>query len=271
MSASHGFPLFQSNLPSALRLPSLCKTRGGCGVILLSLWLLLGCFPGTLQAQHRIIQTTGATNEGTIQGVSGGNVQVQIASGTINVPLRNVARVEMPEPPQVAQARDAYVGGDAAGAFQQIAGVADRFGGLPIPWARESVQIKAETALATGQIDVAKAGFALLEEIYQDKDAAAVGLARVDIAEGRTAEAAQVLEPLLTAALEDPEPDSVKGIQYGQVALAVGLLREKEGRYAEALEHYLQARAVFDSDPTTVSLAIERANKLREAHSVVVP
>ncbi len=225
-----------------------------------------------LSAQnHRIIQKSGAENVGQIEGVNNGTVSIKVAAGSIGVPLRNIARVEMPAPPAVAQAQEAYLKGDAATAFSLVTPVADRFAGLPVGWSKQAVQLKAEAALAIGDVAAGKSGFEMLEKVYDDKQAATIGMARVNLEEGKLEEARKVLEPLIKSALEDPAPDSLKGVQYGQTALAYGILQEKAGRFPEALEYYILAKAVFDSDPATSAIAEARAQAVRETHGAIVP
>lgn len=251
------------------RFPGLCSPLKHWHGSLLAV-VLLGLALTPLAAQdgpHRVIQTNGQASVGTIQSVANGNANIKVSAGVIGIPLRNIARVEMPPPAEVDAAQKAYLEGNAAQALQMITPVVQRFQGLPILWSRNAVQLQAEAALATGQIDQAKQGFEILEKVYGDKEAASIGLARVAIEEGRLDEARKTLDPLVKNALEDAEPDSIKGVRYGQAVLAYGILQEKEGKLPEALENYLRAIVVFDSDPATTALAESKANALRESNS----
>lgn len=223
------------------------------------------------QAQHRIVQTNGSERVGIIQEVSNGNISIKVDAGTIGIPMRTVASVQMPAPPQIEQAQQAYLSGNPSQALQIISPITDKFAGLPTEWARGAVQLQAEAALAAEDIASAKQGFEALSQLYGDEAGAKIGLIRVDIEEGRLDEAEKALEPMVTIALEDPKPDSIKGIRYGQVMLANGILKEKQEQYPEALENYLRVVAVFDSDPATQAIAEGKAESLREAHDVVVP
>jgi len=221
---------------------------------------------------HRVIQTNGQASVGTIQGVANGNVNIKVSAGVIGIPLRNIARLEMPTPTEVDAAQKAYLEGNSAQALQLITPVVQRFQGLPILWSRNAVQLQAEAALATDQMSLAKQGFEILEKVYGDKEAASIGLARVAIEEGRLEEARKTLDPLVKTAIEDAEPDSIKGGRYGQAVVAYGILQEKEGQLPEALENYLRAIVVFDSDPATTALAESKIKTLRESHpEITVP
>jgi len=256
MSSSRSFPLCRFTVSRLLAFSLVFSTSWLCA---------------KPAAPHKIVQSTGSEQTGTILGVTNGVVNFRVASGTIGVALRNIRSVDMPAPPALAEARVAFLAGDAKKALELVRPVATNFSGLPTPWAKEAVQLRAQAGLLTGTMADAKAGYTELDTLYADKEGAAIGLARIFTEEGKLDEAQTTLEPLVEAALKDGAPTDTKAMGYGQAALALGVLREKQGRKPEALENYLLAVAVFDADPATVANAQARADALRKEGGVVVP
>ena len=68
-------------------------------------------------AQDAVVLESGATREGKITGVSGGNIRLKIqGGGSTGIPLTEIREIRMDPPPEFDAAASLLATGDAAGA-----------------------------------------------------------------------------------------------------------------------------------------------------------
>ena len=236
--------------------------------------LLLGA---AAQAQDTIILKTGAAQQGKVIGVTpSGQLEFQVAGTTnkLGLALNQVGEVRMTPPPEYAQAYGAYTAKDYPKALTLMKSVADRFKGMPSPWAQQATSMMGELYILTDDLPKAEAAYNDFKRLYPTGGSlqSEVGLSRLAIAKKDYATAKQKLEPITDAALKEKIINPNNALAYSQAFLVSGQVKEAEGNLSGALEDYLRTVTLFYHDRTAVASAQERANALREAHKeVTVP
>ncbi len=211
---------------------------------------------------------------GEIVGTSGANLQIKIGSGTIGVPLATIDSVIMTEPPQYAAALKAYEAKDYPRALLAAKAIADKYKGLPMPWAQHATSLVGDLHLQLKQLPEAEKAYQEYQKAYAaggKSPQAEVGFARIDIAKKAFDSAKKRLEPIAAKALLEQYPPAGMGSTYSQAFYLLGEVLEAEGAYGPALESYLRAVTLFPQDSVAVAAAQEKADALRKAHNIAVP
>jgi len=214
----------------------------------------------------------GKRTEAKILEVKGQTMMVSVGTGQIGVPLRNVRSVEMPVPAEVAQVQKLVAAKEHEKALQLIRPVAQKYRGIPVLWARQSLSTMAGLYLSLGDFKGAEDTYKEAQAYYPGSGSleSEVGMARIAVAKGEGASVKGKLEEVTQKALADKAVSRDAAGIYSQAFLALGQLREKEGELSAALESYLRTVALFPQDASAASLAQERADELI-AKKVTVP
>jgi tetratricopeptide (TPR) repeat protein len=216
----------------------------------------------------------GQTQQGSVLGVIGTQVQVRSASGATTVlPLANVAQVTTPAPAEYLAAFSAYDRGDLKGACAQMTTVVERFRGLPAPWAGNAMLTLGAMDVAAGKLAEAAAAFDDYQRAYPaaNPEDATVGMALIDVAR-KDYDAANVkIGPALAEALKDRTPTPEAGALYGRAFYVSGQIKEQAGQFNGALMDYLRTVVIFPQDPLATTSSRERADALRRDQEAVVP
>ena len=246
-----------------------------CRRLKLNCLLLAGALfvPVLGHAQDKIVTKTGPVS-GEVTGVApDGSPLINTAKGRIKINKSDILSIEMRTPAPVAEAREAVAAGDWAKAETAVTGPLAQFKGLQADWVIEALGILADAQIALKKNDEARK---TCEEIranyagtpYADK--ASVGLARLALAqaegparEGRLAEVARLLQPILTAGSTTLMPDAARQSVLASAFLAQGQLQEARDQKAEALESYCKVIALYPVSPVVVAQAKSRADALR--------
>jgi len=209
-----------------------------------------------------------------VVGVSGTALVVRTENGDRPIPLADVTRVTMAAPAELAQGQQAFQAKDYAKALGFVKGVADRFRGLPTPWAQQAAAMLVEVHLALGDTGRAEVEYGNFTKAYPTGGSTAgevIG-ARIAIAKKNLPLAKQKLTPITEAALKDKTLGGANALAYSQAFLASGQLKEAESNFGGALEDYLRSVTIFYHDRAAAAQAQERADALRSQHpEITVP
>jgi tetratricopeptide (TPR) repeat protein len=237
-----------------------------------ALLLLLGfAAVGPTVAQDAVILKSGLTREGKVVGVSGGNVRIQTANGTVGTPLAEVREIRMAAPPEFDAAASQLAAGDAKGAVAALTKISETFAGLPAPWAERSAALLGDAKLAAGDKEGAAAAYDNLTKTYPQATALAnLGRARLAVDAGQFDEASALLKPLLAGADKVAFPAPADGAPFCQAHFLMGRMQEAAGDHQSALASYLKAAALFPFDKNAAAEAQKRADALRAEHAGLI-
>ena len=218
------------------------------------------------QAQDRLVLKDGKTQDVKILNASGSTVHIQVGGGSIGIPLSTVASVTMAPPPEFAPALAAYEAGQFAKALPLVKGLAEKYKGLPVDWARQLASMVGDIHVSMGNLKEAEAAYKEYQKLYPGAGSVQtdVGMARIAVARKDYDEARQKLEPIAEAALKEKTPPAGLGPAYSQTFFLLGQIAEARHQPAIALEQYLLTVTVYAADHTAVAAAQERANALRK-------
>ena len=225
-------------------------------------------------AQDAVVMKSGATREGKITGVSGGNVRLQIpGGGATGIPLAEIREIRMDAPPEFEAAAARLASGDAAGAVGALQKINDTYAGLPAPWAQRATALLGDAKLADGDKEGAAAAYDKLAQTYPEATALAnLGRARLAVEGGRFDQASPLLEPLLATSDQTAFPAPSDAAALCQAHLLTGRVQEAAGDHQAALASYLKASALFPFDKNAATDAQKRADALRaEQAGLIAP
>lgn len=247
--------------------------RGFPSQQLLFLLLSLVGFLGRGLAEDEVVTRDGKVTYTKVLGVVGDSVEIRVGAGTIGVPLANVSRVVKDPPTAFHMAVRAYKNGELKKALIGALAVADRWAGLPTPWAQQATGMLGDIYLELGNEKGAEAAYKFFKRKYPGKASLQgdVGMARLAVSKGEWGKAKKLVEPIIEAALKDPQPSETEGLAYSQAFYVSGQIMEHKDDLAGALQDYLRTVTIFNEDSIAVSSALARADELRKEHDVVVP
>jgi tetratricopeptide (TPR) repeat protein len=248
----NSFPMKASSLPALLLLVGLAAG-------------------GTAVAQDAVILKSGPTREGKVVGVSGGNVRIQTANGTVGTPLAEVREIRMAAPPEFDAAAAQLAAGDARGAVAALTKINETFAGLPAPWTERAAALLGDAKLAAGDKEGAAAAYDNLTKTYPQATALAnLGRARLAVDAGQFNEASPLLQPLLAGSEKTAFPAPADGPPLCQAYYLMGRVQEAAGDHQAALASYLKAAALFPFDKNAAADAQKRADALRAEHAGLI-
>lgn len=207
-------------------------------------------------------------------GVSGASLMVKTEFGEQGLPLARIQEVRMAQPPELAQAFQAYQAKEYAKALPLFKSVVDRFRGMPTAWAQQASGMLVDIDLALNDAAKADADYAAFVKAYPAGGTlqADVLAARIAASKKEFAVAKQKLGPITEAALKEKVPSSGNALAYSQAFLVSGQVKEAEGNFSGALEDYLRTVTLFYHDRAAVGVAQEHADALRSQHQeIAVP
>jgi hypothetical protein len=252
-----------------LRFPSYLQQllfAGGCALLLAS----------GAAAQDVIIDAQGQARQVKVVGLSanGQTLEFLVGQGKLGLPLSQIKEVRLAaNPPEVAQAYQAYLAKDYAKAQVLMRGVMDKFRGIPALWAQQVSGMMVDIDLAQKDMAKAEADYAAFLKAYPASGLQAdVLAARMAVAKSNMDVAKAKLAPITDAALKEKSLAGTNAIAYSQAFLASGQVKEAEGNFNGALEDYLRTVTIFYHDRAAAAVAQERADALRKQHKdAVVP
>lgn len=209
----------------------------------------------------------GQTQNVKILGVSGANVQIQVGSGVVGVPMASVTSVVMAQPAEAAEAEKAFAARDYARALAAAKPAAAKYTGLPVEWARELTSLVGDIHVELGQLKEAEAAYGAYQRAYPKAGSLQVdvGMARIAYSRKDFDEASAKLEPIAAKAKETPfNLSEADARAYSQTFLILGEVAEARKQPAVALENYLRTATIFYRDPNAAKMAQEKADALRK-------
>jgi len=239
------------------------------------LMIALAAIAGTvfrLPAQDVVVQKNNLRSEGQILGVADRKLKIKIGPAETNIALDQVASVTKAAPPAYEIALGEWQKGDGNKTLAVLKPLVDTFRGLPTPWAERASALIGEVFLSLDQLPAAEAAFASFQKAYPGAASLSdIGLARLAVSKKDFATAKTKLAPIVAEAAKVKMADSVKSATYGQAFYLMGVVREAEGAYPEALQDYLRAVTLFYEDEAVVAKAQERATFLASEKKAIVP
>lgn len=231
----------------------------------------LGLAMTAIQAQDAITQKGKTQQPGQILSVADGKIKFKVGPVETSVPLDQVASVVKAPPKGYEDALAAWQTGDANKTLSLLKPVVDTFRGLPTPWAERASALLGEVYLSLDQMPAAETAFADFQKAYPGATSVSdIGLARLAVSKKDYASAKAKLEPVVAEAATVVLPGTGKSATYGQAFYLMGMIREAEGAYPEALRDYLSTVTLFYEDKAVVAKAQERADVLIDK-KVIVP
>ena len=119
------------------------------------------------------------------------------------------------------------------------------------------------------QLSAAKAAFAEFTTAYPASKSLANIATSSAVARKDFADAKSRLTPIVAEANDIIATDATRSANYGQAFYLMGIVRENEGAYPEALRDYLKAVTLFHGDKAIVAKAQERAEFLIKEKQVI--
>ncbi len=238
----------------------------------IALCLLLVATSVSGWAQDVLVLTNGQRREVQVLSVSDGRVRFKAGPAETTLPLDQVASVRMAAPKAFEEAVEVWKTGDAAKTLPLLKPLVENFRSLPAPWAERASALLGTVLLESGDLAGAEAAFAAFQKAYPDATGLAdIGLARLAVEKKDFATASAKLTPIVEVGKKTLLAESGKSSEYGQAFYLMGNVLENEGKFPEALEHYLLAVTVFYEDPAVVNRAQARADALIKEKNVSVP
>jgi tetratricopeptide (TPR) repeat protein len=237
-----------------------------------------GCaflFGATALSQDIVITTDNQQRQVKVTGVSpSGQLEFLVGQGKLGLALSSVKEVRMAPPPEYSQAFQAYQAKDFKKTLDLIKPIADRFKGMPSPWAQQAVSMLGDLYIALNDLPKAEAAYVDFKRLYPNGGSlqSDVGLSRLAVAKKDYDTAKTKITPITEQAFKEKTPTLSNALAYSQAFLVSGQVKEAEGNFSGALEDYLRTVTIFYQDRAAVSAAMDRADTLRKEHKdVVVP
>jgi len=216
-------------------------------------------------ASADILVTAGSSYTGQVVKVSGTGVGIKVGENEFTVTLPSILRAEIAKPDAVEKSLTAFRGGKYPEALAGFKSVADRYAGLPLPWAEESLLRLGDTQLALKDYAGAKKTFDTVKGYYPDKaPMLEAKYARMLFVQGQADKAMQTVQAVLDPLLKR---DFLTDDQEATVASGLVLLGDCQvaaGKLDDALNDYLKVITLFDVDPDQTAEAKYKAAKLFE-------
>ena len=230
-----------------------------CCLVILAIGLALRAASGD------ILVTAGSSYTGQVVKVNGTGVGIKVGENEFTVALPSIVRAEIAKPDAVEKSLTAFRAGKNAEALTGFKSVAERYAGLPLPWAEESLLRLGDTQLALKDYAGAKKTFDTVKGYYPDKaPMLEAKYARILFAQGQPDKAMQTVQAALDPLLKR---DYLTDEQEAAVADGLVLLGDclvAAGKLDEALDDYLKVVTLFDVDPDQTIEAKYKAAKLFE-------
>ncbi len=222
--------------------------------------------PAAANAQPRVLQGV------LITGVVGGKASIKDAAGEIAYNLNTLDEVRKPAPQEWLAASRAIELGEVEKAVVLVRGVAEKFRGLPVPWAQDASASLGGLLISAGKLTEAETAFTAFAQAYPTAGGAItdVGKARLAAAKKQFGEAKTLATPIVEGALSKKTVTRSESQLFGQAFYVLGQVAEGENKLPEAMEAYCRTVALFYQNREAVNAAQQRIDDLRKK-GVAVP
>ncbi len=222
--------------------------------------------PAAANAQPRILQGV------LVTGVLGGKVMIKDAVGEIGYTIESIDEVRKAAPQEWTTASRAIEAGELDRAIPTVRAVADKFRGLPTPWAQSANETLAGLLITTGKLSEAEAVLSAFTQAYPNAGGSLTNVykARISSAKKQFSEAKSLASPIVDGAVGKKNVTIAESKLFGQAFYVLGEVSEGENKLPEAMEAYCRTVALFYHDRATVAAAQQRIDDLRKK-GVAVP
>lgn len=208
---------------------------------------------------------TGATQQGTITGVTASGVGFSLAAGgSISIPLAQIDSVNMAPPAEYNLALQAVAAKDFPKAVATIRAVVAKYKGLPADWAQQATALAGFLALQTGDMAGAELAFSEFKRFYPNAPEGKVGTAAIAASKKDFPGAKSLIGPIVEDALKQKDVPMGSRFAFSRAFYISGLVKESENDLPGALEDYLRTTTIFYHDTAAVASAQDRADALRK-------
>ena len=222
-------------------------------------------------AQDVVLQNDGQRREGEITGVKADAIRIKIGPVETAVPLKNVQSVEKAAPADYDAATELWRNGNAAGALAKLEPLAQKFSGLPTPWAERTSSLLPELYISQGRTADAENSYKNFQKLYPGAGSGSdLLMARLAIAKKDFATARAKLAPIVESAKQMKLPAGKEAAAMSQALCLMGEVQENAGEKSEALANYLLVTTIFKNDPSSLARSSKRADALQE-EKIIVP
>lgn len=217
----------------------------------LAFGMMAACVLAGSAVRADVLQTRTATYTGQVARVEGGAVFIKLQQGEFAVPARDLLRVEVAAPDAYEKGVAAIKAGKFSDAISLLKPLADRFAGLPVVWAMDTLLRLGEAHLDQKDVASAQTAFDMLKKLYPNTPQAQA----VDVKNARVLLSLKKYDEAITAlkAYLDPQlkKDFLPADQETAVAEALVLMGDvllgKDKPY-EAIDSYLKVVTLYDYD-----------------------
>ena len=235
-------------------------------------WVAILAACATLAAQDVVVQKDGQRRDGEILGLADGKLKIKVGPAETSIPMDQVVSVTKASPKAYDESLKAWQTGNANKTIGLLKPLVDNFRGLPVEWAERASALLGDVYLSLDQFPAAEAAFAEFTKSYPNATSLTdLGLARLAVTRKDFQGAKSKLAPIVAEAGKVLAADAGTSATYGQAFYLMGVVRESEGAYAEALRDYLSAVTLFHDDEAIVAKAQERAEFLVKEKQAIVP
>ncbi|MEI6084698.1 MAG: tetratricopeptide repeat protein [Verrucomicrobiota bacterium] len=220
-----------------------------------------------LSARADVIVTRGIVHTGEVVKVTSSGVQIKVGENEFTTALADILRADVAKPDAIEKSLTAFRAGKYQDALAGYKALVERYGGLPLPWAEESVVKLGDVQIALRDFTGAKRTFDSFKILYPKSPYVAVldaKYARIMFEQKQPDQARaliqSVLDPLLKR--EFLTEDQEAGIAEGLILL--GDCQAGAGSNDDALDSYLKVVTLFDVNDDRTAEAKYKAGKILE-------
>ena len=218
-------------------------------------------------ARGDILVTRGMTYTGQVIKVTGNGFSIKVGDNEFIAPRADIVSAVVAKPDGVDKSLTALRAGKYQEALAGFKVILDRYNGLPVAWAEESLFRYGEAQLALKDFAGAQKIFDNFKAFYPQSPFALTlpaKTARIQFEQGQTDNALQTVQGLLAPLLkreyltDNQEASVAEGLILQGDCLAAG------GKLDDALDSYLKVVTLFDGGSDHLAEAKYKAGKLFE-------
>ncbi len=218
-------------------------------------------------AQDKIIRKGGQILEGKI--IKGDAESVTYTSGGMTAPIlmKDVERIDMASRVNFAEINLNEKLGEAISILESA--IAD-FKGIPADWIPQAMALLADAFQIKNETEKANEVYESIRKLYPNQPKfllkANLSAAKADVRQGKTTEAARLIQPLIEEAAGKLAPDVQQSMLYAEAYLIQGMLLEREEKFKEALGAYVRVYTLYPQAIQASKDALAAADRLRKDH-----
>ena len=230
------------------------------------IYILAGCLI-VAGAYGDILVTRSTIHTGQVIKVTNEGVAIKVGESEFTVPRQDVLSADIAKPDAFEKSLTAWRTGKNQDALTGFKTIVDRYAGLPLPWAEESLVRLGDVQIAVKDYGGAKKTFDNFDILYP-KSAFAPAVdakcARILFAQGQTDKALSAIQAVIDPLLKRDYLSDEQEAAVAECLVVQGDCLVAAGRHDDALDSYLKVVTLFDADEDQVAIAKHKAGKLFE-------